>query len=164
MSPPQIPVTWRRHTIPALGLELDAFDGPPAAEGSEAGITYFVQTSGPVQLAIRAGAGQDLAGWRKLYDPPRQAAFGGEAGTTLCGRPSKRQEVTVEPVRATGGFIGPDGKAVTMEHDDPRTVHVAVASRVGGQPFVAVWSVDAAQREAYRAAEEHFFVSIRCPR
>ena len=142
----QMPLTWRRHTVAALGLVLDAFDGPPAAEGSEAGITYFVQTSGPAQLAIRAGAGQDLAGWRKTYGPPRQAAFGDEAGTTLCGQPAKRQEVTVEPTQAIGGFIGPDGKSVTMEHNDPRMVYVAVASRIGDQPFVAVWSVDSTQR------------------
>lgn len=160
----QMPVTWRRHTVAALGLELDAFHGPTAAEGSAAGIIYFVQTSGPAQLSIRAGAGQDLVGWRKIYGPPCQAAFGDEASTTLCGQTAKRQEVTVEPMQATGGFIGPDGKAVTMEHNDPRMVHVAVASRIGDQPFVAVWSVNGAQREAYRAAEEHFFASIRCPR
>ena len=148
---------WKRHVIAALGIAVDCLDKAIVAEGSSGGVTYFVQTSGPLQLAVRAGPGQNLRGWRRLYQSPRVATFGGESTLTVCGSPAARQEVTVEERPATGGFAG-----VPVRRDVPPTTHVAVSFRVRELPVLAVWSVEAARRDELRADEDHFFTSLCC--
>jgi hypothetical protein len=160
----QTSVRWRRHVVAPIGLSFDTFEEGPAAEGvTEPGFHYFVQTSGPAQIAARAGTGQDLASWRAIYGPPRRASFGPETPTTLCGAPAVRQEVTVEEERATGGFPDAQGRIVPVDKTDPATVHVAVSAQLRGQPLLVVWSVHQSERAAYRDAEAHFFSSIECP-
>lgn len=163
MSQSQPRIRWRKHAVAPIGIELDAVDGPVIAEAGEADFRYFVQTARPVQIAARAGKGQDLASWRRLHGAPHHAVFGPETATTLCGLPATRLEVTVEEARVTGGFANDQGEIVERDATEPPTVHVAVAAVWRGQPLLVVWSIERDHREAYREDEARFFASVRCP-
>lgn len=153
---------WRRHIVAPIGIELDALDGPVIAEASEPDFRYFVQSLAPVQIAARAGKGQDLASWRQIHGAPRRATFGDEAPATLCGLAARRQEVMVDADQAAGGFAGDGGRVVERDATDPPTVHVAVSTVWRREPLLVVWSIERDQRERYRDDEAHFFASVRC--
>jgi hypothetical protein len=44
----------------------------------------------------------------------------------------------------------------------PPAIEVASAFELRGRKVLVAWSVAAAQREAWRAAEKHFFASVGC--
>ena len=157
----QVELSWKRHRLVDIGLELDLLDGPPVSEGAAGGITYAIQQDRGVKIRVASGPGSDLAGWRGFY-PSQAKRFGGESVVTVCGTTGRRQEAEVAPESATGIYQDPDGKIGHIYHDEPAVVSVAVAFAVRGQPVLVEWAVPAADRERYRAGEKHFLASITC--
>lgn len=158
----QIQLSWRRHALGAIGLELDVMDGPAVSEGAAGEILYAIQEEGGVKLRVAAGPGSDLAGWRSGY-AARAPRIGAESRLTVCGVPARRQEAEVAAESATGSVRGADGAIGHIDASKPAVVAVAVAFAIAGRPVLVEWVVPADGRERYRAAEKRFFASLTCP-
>jgi hypothetical protein len=160
-TPP--PAGWRRHVIAALGIRVDFFDGAEVSEGTVSGMTYSMQSKDDVTLGVWSGPGQDLAGFRARYGPPRRATFGEEQRLTVCEQSAVRQEAAVaEEESATALIVGPDGSLGHRSTEFPALVSVGVALRIRDKPVLVAFTVSAAKREAHREEERHFFASIAC--
>lgn len=162
---PSLTHRWRTHSIEKLGISFDVVEGAEVREGQAGELAYLqqdLQHDKPVAIAMWSGKDTTLAWWRGRFGG-RRAVLGPETVTTICGRPGARQEVSVPEERATGAFRGSDGRIGHIPHRVPPQVHVAVAGTTPtGTPFVVTWVVDAGQRDALRADEDHFLASIRC--
>lgn len=159
---PDASVRWKPHTIAKHALSIDLIDGVEISEASVAEQDYVIQNHGPAQLVLRVGSAITLDWWRDQFGS-RALAFQPIVATTVCGREGRRQEVTVPETRAVGSFRGSDGSIGHMSNRVGPRVHVAVAgTTTAGSPFVLAWNVDADQRDALRADEDHFLASIRC--
>jgi hypothetical protein len=153
---------WRSYPIASAGVTIDVVDGSDVSDASVETQHYVLQKHGTVQLGIRIGKTMTLAWWRDNFGS-RKLPFTSEVPVSVCGRPSKRQEVAVPEERATGSFKGNDGNIGHMEHHVGPRVSVAIeGTTASGTPFVAIWSIDASERDARRTDEDHFFASISC--
>ncbi len=151
---------WRSQPIAKLGLTVDVVDGT-AVDERDAGAVHALQQFHPkFQLGVWLGKDASLAWWRNRFLPA--ATLGPETALQVCGRPGYRQEVSSPAESATGSFPTGSGmeERTTMT---PARVHVAIAgTTAAGLGFVLSWVVDADQRDAMRADEDHFIASITC--
>jgi hypothetical protein len=151
---------WRSQPIAKLGLTIDVVDGT-AVDERDAGAVHALQQFHPkFQLGVWLGKDASLAWWRNRFLPA--ATLGPETALQVCGRPAHRQEVSAPAVSATGSFPTAGGmeERATVT---PARVHVAIAgATAAGLGFVVSWVVDADQRDAMRADEDHFIASITC--
>ena len=154
-------LTWRTLETP-LGLSFDAPIAAPPSQGVAGGMTYVVLADGPIAIGAWTGGPWSLAHWQGLV-----TAGGGPlaapADVTVCGRSAVQQEATSPGDAATGAVVGDDGAIGHVEHRTPARVRVVRAFAIGGAPVVVEWAVAAEARAAWRAAEERFFASLRCP-
>ena len=70
-----------------------------------------------------------------------------------------REGMGDKPARPRSEFKEINGKRYWER--PPRTT-VALGFEHNGTPMIATWTVEAAHREAFAAAEKHFFDSIQC--
>jgi hypothetical protein len=103
----------------------------------------------------------NLPGWRARFETS-QSQFGVEEQTTVCGRQATRQVGDVAPRAATGLVLSPTGDFSHIYESHPARVEVALAFEYASQSILVGWSVEAMERDAWHAAEEHFFASIAC--
>jgi hypothetical protein len=152
---------WKPYPIAKFGLTIDVVDGT-AVDESEVAAWHSVQQYHPkFHLGAFVGKDAGLASWRKAFMP--SAKRGPESAVLVCGRPGRRQEVTTAADSATGGFATPDGHIEERTSTTPARVHVAIAGTTStGIELVVNWVVDADQRDAMRADEDHFLASITC--
>jgi len=152
---------WRPHPIAKLGLTIDVVDGTPIDE-RDAGPLHSLQQFHPkFQISALLGKDASLAWWRNRFLP--SAKIGPESAIQICGRAGHRQEVSAPADSATGGFATPDGHIEERTSTTPGRVHVAIAgTTAAGLGFVVSWVVEADQRDAMRADEDHFLASISC--
>lgn len=159
MSRPTL--TWRAHAVTGAAL---AFDLPADARVAEADADAFHNLAATrASLTISAWIGKDmsLAWWRGRFGGTG-ASLGAESAATICGRAGARQEVAV-PARSATGLVPQAGGVRQVDERTPAQVQVAVSGTTrAGVPFVVAWIVDADQRDALRADEDHFFASLRC--
>jgi hypothetical protein len=154
-------LVWRRHTLAVGGVSLDLVEGSTIAEGDAAGFHYVSQAHPPVQLDLWLGPDISLAWWRGRFGG-RKALIGPEISFRVCGRPARRQEVSVLDQHATG--LVPNGDQLGhIEQDTPSEVHIAITGATGaGVPFVVSWRVDAGEQDSFRGDESHFLESLHC--
>jgi hypothetical protein len=162
MISPVIEARWRQYTLSAFNLVLDVFDGPDPSENMAGGITSLLQQNGPVRLGVWVGPGMDLVGWRARL-ATSSAQFGPVERITICGQTAERQEARTQPSAAVGLFRSPTGMLGHLYEAPPPAVEVASAFELHGQMILLGWTVEVSQRQTWRAAEEHFFASVRCP-
>lgn len=162
ITPDQVELSWRRHRLADIGLELEVLNGPALSEGSAGGIEYAIQEDRGVRLRVASSPDSDLASWRGSY-AARGATFGGVDRLTVCGAPAKRQVAEIAPESATGILRGPDGSVGHVSADKPAVFAVAVAFAIVGRPVLVEWVVPATERARYRAAEKRFLGSLSCP-
>jgi hypothetical protein len=152
---------WRPQPVATVGLTIDVVDGTPIDEGNIGPLHSLLQFHPKLQIGVLVGKPSTLAGWRRRFLPT--ATIGPEAPIKVCGRPGHRQEVRTAAESATGGFPTPDGRIEERTITTPARVHVAIAgATAAGVEFVVNWVVDADQRDAMRADEDHFLASITC--
>jgi hypothetical protein len=159
---PRTTLSWRSHTVAGHGLALDVPTDADVTEADAAGFHNVSLIRPTLELSVWIGKDMSLAWWRGRFGG-RDATLGAEASATICGRPGARQEVTVAAEHASGLVPGQDGAIGHVEHDLPARIHVAVSGTTkAGVSFVASWIVEAPQRDALRADEDHFLASLRC--
>jgi hypothetical protein len=151
---------WRPQPIAKLGLTIDVVDGTEINERDAGAIHTLQQFHPKFQLGAWLGKDASLAWWRNRF--LTAAKVGPETPLQACGRPAQRQEVSAPADSATGSF--PTANEVQERTTrTPARVHVAIAgTTAAGLGFVVSWVVDADQRDAMRADEDHFIASITC--
>jgi hypothetical protein len=154
-------VRWRQVSLPWLAAAVDLLEEVPAFEGKFAGTTYVVQTSPPVTLGVWHGPGQDLEGFRGSFGPGEPVTFDLETRVRVAGAPARRQTGRVAAgTVATGLIAQPDGDIGHVDMVSGDVTHVAVAWVRAGTPVLMRWQVESAERERWRAAEDHFLGSV----
>jgi hypothetical protein len=161
MSPDEPGAGWRRVPLPGLAAAVDLLDGVPVSEGVFEETSYVVQVAPPVVAGVWYGPGQDLEGFRASFGPAEPVTFDRESRARVAGTPARRQtgRVTAGTV-ATGLVAGPGGELGHVDVVSGDVTHVAVAWVREGTPVLMRWQVETAERERWRAAEEHFFGSV----
>jgi hypothetical protein len=151
---------WRPQPVAKLGLTIDVVDGVAVDERDAGAVHALQQFHLKFQLGAWLGKDASLAWWRNRFLPA--ANVGPETPLQVCGRPAHRQEVSAPADSATGSFPTASGMPERTTKT-PARVHVAVAGTTAADlGFVVSWVVDADQRDAMRADEDHFIASITC--
>jgi hypothetical protein len=155
-------LTWRTLETP-LGLSFDAPIAAPPSQGVAGGMTYVVLADGPIAIGAWTGGPWSLAHWQGLV-----TAGGGQlaapADVTVCGRSAVQQEATSPGDAATGAVVGDDGAIGHVEHRTPARVRGWCGpSRSAALRWSSSGRWPRRPRAAWRAAEERFFASLRCP-
>lgn len=153
-------VTWKPHALPQLGVRFDRIADAEPQQGVEGTMRYFVQARQPVQIALWAGPGQDLATWRSRFHPGTE--FSGERRVTICGQAAIVQEARQAASEATGLVPEADGSLHHIQAQVPAQIHIVVAFSQRQQPVLMSWAIHPDVREVWRAEEQHFFASIVC--
>jgi hypothetical protein len=157
---------WQERALPD-GVVMPMVDGAALVDGEAGGVRYAMQdlADPAIRLGIWSGAGQDLAGFRGRFGPPRRFTAGREEAITLCGGsvPATRQVLAVEAAPdAVGSFPAKDGSIGHKTARFPALHAVGVAFSWKGTGYLAAWTVPGGDRDRVAADEAHFFASIRC--
>jgi len=160
---PEMTPKWTTHPLPEVDLTLDIFDDRSGLTVRTDGEVHaLVQETGAIRLGIWAGPGQDLDRWRERL-ALRQVSFGPVDDVEVCSATGRLQ--TAEVAAAAGAIGGwPQGDG-TIEHRAAEfgAEHQAAMHFVhGGRSVLVTWAVPLGQREAWAAAEAHFFGGVRC--
>ncbi len=180
-------ITWSTHTIDDLGVEIPQIEGLRLLELPMGGARSWQQHKKPIATAVWAGPGRTIEAWRERLSKGRDNTLGKASTMSVCGVQGIRQEASMKghPV-PVGNFaagkaqlkalVGRD--AVGDKPSRPRSEYtevngrrfwqlpdrttVVLAFEHKGTPIVAAWTVEGNNREAFAAAEKHFFNLIRC--
>ena len=153
-------LTWRSVDLP-FGVTFDVPTTGTPAQGVAGGMSYYLHEAGPIRIGAWTGGPWSLSHWRGVATSGG-GQLGPEQTATVCGRTASRQEATMPGNSATGAFTGEDGQIGHVEHVEQPEVRIVVSLELAGAPVVIEWAVAAADRDAHRSDEAHFFASIRC--
>jgi hypothetical protein len=163
MAGPMPKMTWQTREIAPLGLTLDFLAGPAISEGVFEGVTYLIQSAGPLLLGVWYGAKQDLTTFRTGFGPQEPVTFGPEEEVRIGSQCAWRQVGTVAAGATAIGLVqGPDGLLGHISSSSIGVTHVVVAMPRRNLGVLIKWQVDTAERVTYQAAETHFFQAITC--
>jgi hypothetical protein len=160
----QVSLRWQPALVEEAGIRFDAIAGREIVRGHvENDVDYVMQpvaaTHG-VQLALGIDHGPGATFDRSRYGGTG-VRFGPEDTVTVCGAPVRRF-VVERPAGPPGGFaLGEDGEHTHLEQT-PAMTDIIVTFVHRGRHVLASWDVESSHRAELRAAEEHFFASLRC--
>lgn len=159
---PAAPIRWTPHVIDGHGLWIELAADTPITDGDYAGAHYAWQRRGPVFARAALGPAATLDRWRA--DLGERTLTFTETTVKVCLHDATRMETATPAETAEGYAPAPPGAGSghMIMARTPARVHVAIGVMSGRQPLLLEWVVDADQREAHRADEQHFFASLRC--
>lgn len=174
---------WGSHTIDELGMQVPILGGIQVKAGEMGESKYVRQMKKPLMTAVWYGHGRSLEAWRGNYNGHKGVTFSAEQAITMCGGPAKRQELSMEAsqvairrptaMQLNSGVAGAGGKAPgDVSHastedepvirNNPARMQVAIEMTVKDTPVLVTWTVETDSREAFAAAEKHYFEAL-CP-
>jgi len=180
-------ITWSTQKIDDLGLEIPQIEGLKLLELPMGGARSWQQHKKPIATAVWAGAGRTVDAWRERVGTTPGTKMGEPTKVTVCGRPGIKQQAHLEGrMVLVGGIAAGKEELKAMVGQEsmgdkpsrPRSEYKEINGKrywqlparttvvLGfvnkGTPIVATWTVEGDNRDAFAAAEKHFFDSIRC--
>lgn len=176
---------WGMHPISELGVKVPVLGGIEVKTGEMGESKYVRQIQKPLMTAVWYGYGRSLEAWRGGYAGNTAATFGPEESITSCGKAAKRQELSMAATQVAirrpaamqlnSGIAGPGVGTTSGEvthaavedkpviRDNPARTQVAIELTLKETPVVITWTIETDKREAFAAAEKHYFHSLCSP-
>jgi hypothetical protein len=182
-------IAWEPKKGP--GVSFDAMTGAEVTGGDMNGIAYMRQEKPPVAISIWNGGDRTIDAWRRglgkntELTPEVSVDVCGRKGIRQEARlaggrvqvggggasmaPDLLRDLTApdadQPKAPEPPPLPPPPSPTQAEkrwRDIPPRTIVVLAFLGKNGPTIASWTVETAQRDAFKAAEDHFFASLRC--
>jgi len=132
-------------------------------------VDAFVRTPS-IHVTVTAGPTSRLENWPRLHWRSGLEDWVGAPDAHLlpiteirvCGLAARRREAKVPAEHVLGTVPDGSGGVRRAELSIPERLEVAIRFQHADRDVAITWQVDAAERDALRTAEDHFFASIRC--